>query len=389
MDWAASVQAEIDAATVQPLVRRHLASPDARPTAITVRPLEYPNVDPDARLLMRVDGQATEGGGQSPWSIVLKAFRRVDGPAVDDPTHYEYWQREPLFFESGLWADLPPGLRSVRPLAVDRRSPDELWVWLEPLTDEYPDGWPAARFELAAHHLGRFAGGYLAGHPIPTAPWLSATRSIHQQWSVANPEIGEPVLHALETPPTTSSGAPFASASDREALRAAFRRQADLLDAADALPRVVCHNDTLAANLFACRAPDGSSETVAIDWALVGIGPVGADLGQLVAGSATFFRAPVDDLETLDRRCFEAYVSGLEEAAGVVPRDVRLASLTTVLAQWTSIVAWHLVLALDPANDEWVEAFWHRPRSDVVEQFTPLLSFLARRANETVDLLDP
>ena len=110
-------------------------------------------------------------------------------------------------------------------------------------------------------------------------------------------------------------------------------------------------------NLFACRAPDGSPETVAIDWALVGIGPVGADLGQLVAGSATFFRAPVDDLETLDRRCFEAYVSGLEEAAGVVPRDVRLASLTTVLAQWTSIVAWHLVLALDPANDEWVEAF--------------------------------
>ena len=71
-----------------------------------------------------------------------------------------------------------------------------------------------------------------------------------------------------------------------------------------------------------------------------------------------------------------------------MPRNVRLAGFTTVLAQWTSIVTMHLVLALDSANDEWVEGFWHRPRSDVVEQFTPLLSFLARRANETVDLLD-
>ena len=66
---------------------------------------------------------------------------------------------------------------------------------------------------------------------------------------------------------------------------------------------------------------------------------VGGDIAQLVAGSACFFRAPVDDLERLDRETFEAYLAGIEAAgADVDSSEVRLACLVTTLCQWSAIV---------------------------------------------------
>jgi hypothetical protein len=389
-DWAASIRDELDPGTVEPAVRDLLGRPGATVAAFVARPVEYPNVSPAARQLVKVTGTARDGDEILPWSLVLKAFRHPEDPdhLVDDPSHYEYWRREPLFFESGLSADLAPGLSAVPCHGVHWRTDDEVWIWLEELTDDHPEGWPPERFVLAAHHLGEFGGAYAAGRALPSAPWLASTRSIQVQYSIVNPAVRAPVLEALESPHRRARKA-FGAQHGRQALRDAFLRQAAFLDTLDAAPRTLCHNDTMAANLFARQGAGGASETVAIDWALVGIGPLGGDLAQLVAGSACFFRAPVDDLDRLDRQTFEAYLEGVKEGgARVASSEVRLACLVTILCQWSAVVAFHLIQAVDPAEEAWVTEFWHRPPREVVAQFTPLLAFLGRRARETLELVD-
>jgi hypothetical protein len=389
-DWLTTLTARLDPALLEPVIRDVLHRADATVTDFDARPVDYTNVDPDRRLLVRITGGAVIDGGSARWSVVLKAFRRPTEeapPNVDEPSHYDYWEREPKFFESGLWSEIGPGIRSVRCHGVRRWPDDEVWLWLEDLVDEHATHWPDDAFEHAAHDFGRFAGSFVAGRALPTEPWLADTRSVQAQYSIANPWMRAEILPVLDAPPSAGAAAAFGSARDRFILRDAFRRQDALLQAIDRLPRALCHNDTGAPNLFVRRSGTGSTETVAIDWAIAGIGPAGGDLGQLVAGSACFFRTSTDRLDALDRLTTDAYRAGLADVGATISAaDVRLASLVTVLAQWTAIVALHLGRALDPKDAEWVARFWRRPANDVVEQFTPLLAFLTRRAEETLRL---
>ena len=306
-DWSAAIREELGAATIEPAVRAMSGKPGAAVLTFDARQVEYPSVSPEARQLVRIEGTARDGLDEFPWSLVLKAFRHPEDPepAVDEPTHYEYWQREPLFFESALSTDLPLGLTAVRCHGVDRRSEDEIWIWLDRLIDEHRGAWPTDRFVHAAHDLGRFGGAYAAGRTLPSAPWLASTRSVQEQYSIVHSSIRTPVLHALEAQRGEERKA-FGAKRERLALRDAFLRQGAFLEAIEAAPRTLCHNDTMVPNLFSRASSAGTSDTVAIDWALVGVGPLGGDVAQLVAGSACFFRAPVDDLDRRDRETFEA-----------------------------------------------------------------------------------
>jgi hypothetical protein len=58
------------------------------------------------------------------------------------------------------------------------------------------------------------------------------------------------------------------------------------LDVLDRLPQTVFHLDLFRRNLFARQTADGDDQTVIIDWAFVGRGPIGADLSPLVVTSA-------------------------------------------------------------------------------------------------------
>jgi hypothetical protein len=79
------------------------------------------------------------------------------------------------------------------------------------------------------------------------------------------------------------------------------------------LPHTLCHGDAWRRNLFARRDPHGREQTVAIDWADVGIGAVGEDLVDFVPGPATFYELEVADPH-LDRIAFAGYLEGLREA---------------------------------------------------------------------------
>lgn len=128
-----------------------------------------------ARQLYLLGGVACVRGTDCPWSLVLKIA--APAPGQDDPTAIGYWRREALLYPSGLLNDLPPGLRAPRCYGCDVQVDGQIWLWLEHVReDNKVHLWPVARWALAARHLGQFNGAYLAGRPLPRAPWLGGGR---------------------------------------------------------------------------------------------------------------------------------------------------------------------------------------------------------------------
>jgi len=384
----------LDLRTITGVVRRALNRPDAMIDRWSVLPMAYSNLSPESRSLHRVSGTANDADAKIPWSLVVKVFERPEGgtPGLLDPRHYEYWQREPLVYGSGILTDLPGGLRAAACYGVDARSESLTWVWMEDLEDNYRGAWPLARFALAARHLGEFNGAYLAGRPAPAAPWLADAHSVDVQYSAANPLIRRLAFALLESPPNTVNSAAREALAERgelEALHGRLSNEDAFSEALGRLPQTFCHNDAIGPNLFSLSLCDATDETVAIDWALTGIGPVGSDLANLVGGSTAFFRWSATEVEALEEAAFEAYIDGLMTGGLEIDRPlVRLGYLGKLLFSWGGVVPSWLNWALDPSEAEWVESFWKRSADDVATQYAPLLRFLGRRAREATELLE-
>lgn len=57
------------------------------------------------------------------------------------------------------------------------------------------------------------------------------------------------------------------------------------LTALDQMPHTLCHGDAFPTNFMSRHMADGQEQTIALDWALMGVEPLGHDLGQLVLGA--------------------------------------------------------------------------------------------------------
>lgn len=85
-----------------------------------------------------------------------------------------------------------------------------------------------------------------------------------------------------------------------------------MLAAVDRLPQSFVHGDANRRNLFARRSTTGEAETVAIDWAIAGVLPLGGALPLLVTASVLWAQeVGPDDLGELADQCLAGYVAGL------------------------------------------------------------------------------
>ena len=232
----------------------------------------------------------------------------------------------------------------------------------------YGGVWTLDRYAHTARHLGRLNGFFGSSRPLPAFPWLGD--NLTRQWIDSiiawrtfpwdHPRVVERYL--------TPENNPL-----RRMLLEIERFQAKL----DLLPRALCHGDTYPSNFMSRRATDGQEQTVALDWALAGIGPVGDDLGQFVLGACMNLqdarRADVD------KALFASYLDGLRECdCRVDPQWVRF-SFTASAALRIGLFQL-MLLGEDIKQGEAVaeEAVQHPDVRD---------SFEVAMANEAIELL--
>ena len=111
-------------------------------------------------------------------SAILKLIAHSDAGhpnwrSGQDPTHWYYWRREVLAYETGLLESMRGGLRSPACHLVAGRDDGSVALWLEDLRSTPAPEWSLGRYGIAARHLGRMQGAYLTGLPVPDHEWLS------------------------------------------------------------------------------------------------------------------------------------------------------------------------------------------------------------------------
>jgi hypothetical protein len=279
--------------------------------------------------LYRLAGEARIRDGVRPWSAVLKLCppERKDG----DPAAWDAPRRETLAYASGFLDQLPGPLVAPRCLELTDRPDGSTWLWLEEVVDECPGPWGIDRFVLAARHLGRFNGAFLAAGTLPDHAWFS--RNWLRRYIAAEGVAAATIDVSADAPSLLRQCFP---APVILWLRELWAERETFLSVLDRLPQTICHHDAFRRNLFAQHTADGQEQTVAIDWAFAGIGAVGAELTPLVLGSLGFFEVRDCAPRELTEAALAGYVTGLREAGWEgEERLVRLGFLASAALLYT------------------------------------------------------
>lgn len=379
-----SVLQTIDQAMLTPLVRRALDS-----ETIEIIDWSYSQVQGGAgdiggvlSGIYRFAGSGIDQGKTTSWSLILKIIGSITGN--NDPSEPRYWKREMLAYRSGRLDDLPGGLAAPQCYDIVERSDREVWLWLEDITDEVGPQWPLEHYGLVARHLGQFNGTYLNGVPLPSWLWLS------QGWLRALVNRAEPGLHQLRNSldhpllrrryPDDHTKRIFALWEEREIF----------LDALDRLPQTLCHHDAFRRNLFGRRRTDGRKQTVAVDWAFVGIGAIGEEISPLVQASLSFFEVEPTEAKALDDIVFNGYLAGLEDAGWQDdPRLVRFGytAASTLCFNIGYELGDGVPAFLNESTYPWIEQAFGKPIEVLVDLWVEVDQFLLDLADEARVLL--
>lgn len=369
----------IDPAVLAGVLRQQQRDPDFAILDWAIGPLNHETVIDTTGGLFLLTGTGRSGRGAKPWSVVLKIF---NNPKVwaQDPSNWAYWPRELLVYQSGLLAGLPAGVSAPRCYGASDNE-DNGWIWMEHIEESPRGRWSMERFRSAAHHAGLFDSAFLAGAPLPDAPWLcpSLFRSINADGDFwAN--------HMNPASPGSTWQSPLLQRAFNNALAASvvqiWTDKHRFWDAADRLPQVFCHNDFFRRNLMFRVAADGQEELVALDWSRPGPGALGMDLGQLVGTSAQYFDIEPAEVGEVEAAVLDGYLAGLQD--GGWSGDPRLARLGYLLgATWrvAALPGWVPILLADKPEGE-VLARYDRSVGEVLKGWVTLTEFLLGRVDE-------
>jgi hypothetical protein len=318
----------------------------------------------------RLTGSALVGDEPRAWSVILKV---LEDEGTAPLMAWSLPVREPLAYDSGLLETLPSALRAPRCLRYERQR-GRHHLWLEDLgSDDAP--WSLSDYAHAARQLGRFNGAYLEQRPLPSVEWLS--RDWLRLWlaegAAAIDELprhhAHPLVRRVYPPDLRSEMAHLWTWRER------------LLVALDRLPQVLCHHDAFRRNLFL-----RSGRLLAVDWAFLGVGPLGSELAPFVSASATFLgieRALWDDLE---QTAIAAYLHGLADAGWQGPLEqLRFGfAASSALRYWPGVVRLVLPTVLDEAAHRRAEALLGIPFDEIVDLWADFAVWQARLAAEAL-----
>jgi hypothetical protein len=365
------------ASHLQRAVRAALGEPEAEIAGWQLSPLGG-GISAEGSLWL-LSGSALSGAVTRSWSLVLKLLAPT--PGRDDPAHIAYWAREGLLYRSHLLDALPGDLGAPRCFASDEQPDGRIWLWLEHIRETVPGSWPLDRWAQAARHLGLFNGAYLAGRPLPRAPWLGGQRL--RTWLEGHGHLVDRIALAPSQP--VVRGWWPQPVVDR--ILRLWDERSTFCAALERLPQTFCHGDAIRRNLFAVTRPDGSAQTVAIDWQFAGYMAPGEEVGQTLSVAAAFYDLDPAALPTLDEALFTAYLDGLREAGWRGDAQaVRFAYCAhAALRNLFNAVG---ATVPDASTHPATQRRWGHSWQELAERRAAVRPFLLQRAEEARNLLD-
>jgi hypothetical protein len=370
----------LERSAITPLVRRAVHSPTVEVSDWSVYPIH--SGDGEGLGVYRFVGTGEDRAQPVEWSIILKAFGAPDEGGEE--SDWNYWKREAMAYRSGLLDDLPGGIAAPRCLGVEELADGIVRLWLEDVAPANDEPWYLDRYELAARHLGQFNGAYLAGQPLLDARWLSTNWL--RRWVDANEAAIAHLKRVLEHPLVRRV---YPEGVARSFLRLWAEREL-FLDRLDRLPHTLCHLDAFRRNLLDRRLSDGSHQTLALDWAFVGKGALGEELGPLIQASTEFFEAEGIAAQELEEVAFQGYLEGLTDAGwrgdAQVVRFGYVAS--TALRYGVGTVRLVLPILLDERLHARVEQLLGRPMEEVLKKWAEETGHMVPLTDETHRLAD-
>jgi hypothetical protein len=317
----------------------------------------------------------TRPGGGSRVLKIATPRRHVTGSSwrtSDEPTHWNYWQREALAYRAGLPATAYADAGIAGPALVEVRdlADGSVALWLEHVDGVPGAAWTVAAFRDFATRLGA-AQARWCGAP-PRYPWLS--RRWLRGYARSRPDPGRvdwdhPVIAAVWPAPLRAGVARLGRDVGR------------LLDVVETLPRTLTHLDVWPANLIATPAV-----TVLLDWSFVGEGALGEDIGNLVVDAFADGLVPVTLLPETTAAVTGGYLDGLRAAGNTVdPATVVRAVHASAAAKY----AWFgpRMAARVVAGEHVGSTFYDAGGSvaDRLARWRPLLETLVAWAAEVLD----
>jgi hypothetical protein len=342
--------------------------------------------------IYRISGSARAAGlGLVDWGFVLKFLSLVaaEFQAIStEPSAWDYWKREWHVYRTSWLQQLSGPLVAARCIGTGEiqrgeYSQELAWIAMEDLGAYERRPWPFNHFPKVARQAGLFNGVYLSGQPIPAEPWLS--HSWVRGWTEhAGQAIGQ-LLGIAEQWPI----AQIFSKDMVTDLTRLWEKRSSLYETLERLPQTLCHNDLFPRNLFVRH--DHPDQSVAIDWAFCGPGPVGQELSALLGSSLVFLESRPERWEDLERECLDAYVKGLSEAGWrVTAVDVLVGYLLSlVLRETVGALPAILGITLHPEQRSAVEKIFGCPFDVLVENTAAVMRFVQpriRRASEILGL---
>lgn len=314
--------------------------------------------------VFRLVGSAKIEGQPYPWSVIAKV---VSGSGVSgdaNPSAWNYWKREILAYRSDLFNELSGNLVAPKCYGVTEHPNDEWRIWLEDIL-ETPKTWTLERHGIAARHLGQFNGAYLTSRNLPSdQPWMYHGRA--RDWIKNCASMNE----GFQKYVLTDAGRLWLTKDSVERIGKLIAIHPSLIKMLDRLPLCLCHHDAFRRNLIA-RDSENVSQTVAIDWSMIGYGRIGEEAGITTAVALSFLEVAGDHAKEMDKITFESYVDGLRDAGW--QGDVRLARFgyTTAAALATG-VAWPIFMSDVLSTDEGIrfgESSIGHTLNDILEQW--------------------
>lgn len=330
-----------------------------------------------------VEGTAHENGNLIPWDVVLKIWS-------PNARNLGFWYREPRAYQSGLLDDLPGGIMIMAPICFEVEEVDgvEFRLWLEAIKDEITTRedpyWPVEHYRTVARHFGQLNGAFV-GQEVRLRqeyPWLSVSflgdliKESAPDTQTLREILSLPLLQAYVSPQLTDE---FCLISEEREI---------FLSALSLLPRSLCHLDADRRNLFARQDAHGDWQTVAIDWAFMGIAPLGAELAPLMLVDASRLKVRTS-LEDFDGVVFNGYLQGLHDMGWEGdPRLIRLgATATAVLRFGLGNIGIVRGIAESESTRSHIEEDWGHAIEVLLPQFVEVGEYIVKLSKETRKLL--